>query len=48
MAIIKSKINTNSADFTANTEKMKGQVDDLCLTLDKIYLGGGKKPVNVT
>ena len=43
MAIIKSKINTNSADFTANTEKMKGQVDDLCLTLDKIYLGGGKK-----
>ena len=43
MAIIKSKININSAEFSANTEKMKGQVDDLCLTLEKIYLGGGKK-----
>ncbi|WIO74722.1 carboxyl transferase domain-containing protein [Porticoccaceae bacterium LTM1] len=43
MATIKTKINTRSADFTANAEAMQTQVDDLCAKIEQIKLGGGQK-----
>ncbi len=43
MTVIKSKINTRTADFTENAEHMQVQVDDLKDTLAKIKLGGGDK-----
>ncbi|UTW46550.1 methylcrotonoyl-CoA carboxylase [bacterium SCSIO 12696] len=43
MATIQSKINTRSADFTANAEAMQQQVNDLRDKLAQIKLGGGEK-----
>lgn len=43
MAIIKTKINTKSADFSANAEAMEAKVDDLKSTLVTINQGGGAK-----
>ena len=43
MAAIKTKINPNSAEFSANAAAMQAQVDDLQATLDKIREGGGSK-----
>ncbi|MBT3798375.1 MAG: methylcrotonoyl-CoA carboxylase, partial [Porticoccaceae bacterium] len=43
MAIIKTKINTKSADFSANAEAMKVKVDDLKSILGTINQGGGAK-----
>ena len=43
MSTIKSKINTRSADFTANAEAMQQQVNDLHAKLAQIKLGGGDK-----
>ena len=41
MSIIKSKINTRSAEFTENAEHMQAQVDDLYTLIEQIKLGGG-------
>ena len=43
MPIIKTKINSKSADFIANAEAMQTQVDDLNSTLATIRQGGGEK-----
>ena len=43
MTVIKSNINTNSADFVANATAMKAQTQDLKVTLAKISQGGGAK-----
>jgi 3-methylcrotonyl-CoA carboxylase beta subunit len=43
MAIIKTKIDTNSADFAANDAHMRELVADLQEKLDKLELGGGEK-----
>ena len=49
MAIIKTKINTKSADFSANAEAMEAKVDDLKSTLVTINQGGGAQvAANVT
>ena len=42
MSIIKSKINTQSTEFQANTKHMQGLVDDLHRKLADIKLGGGE------
>ena len=43
MSVIKSKINTRSADFIDNAEHMQAQVDDLYARLEEVKLGGGEK-----
>ncbi len=43
MAIIKSNINTRSAEFSENSAHMQSQVDDLRAKLAQVKLGGGKK-----
>ena len=43
MGILKTQVNTRSDDFSANTEHMQAQVDDLKEKLQTIKLGGGEK-----
>jgi len=43
MAIIKSKIDTNSKDFAANDAHMRALVDDLQKRLDQVERGGSEK-----
>ncbi len=43
MSVIKSRINTRSADFIDNAEHMQTQVDDLYTRLEEVKLGGGEK-----
>ena len=43
MTIIRSKINTASAEYQTNHESMQAQVDDLKTTIAKINAGGGQK-----
>ncbi len=43
MSVIKSKINTRSADFIDNALHMQAQVDDLYARLEEVKLGGGEK-----
>ncbi|TQV66174.1 methylcrotonoyl-CoA carboxylase [Exilibacterium tricleocarpae] len=43
MAQLKSKVNPQSSDFTANAEHMRAQVDDLKDKLAQIKQGGGDK-----
>ncbi|MFT5484186.1 MAG: 3-methylcrotonyl-CoA carboxylase beta subunit [Halieaceae bacterium] len=43
MTILKSSINTRSAEFAANAEHMQSQVDDLNQKIADIKLGGGTK-----
>ena len=43
MAIIKSKIDTNSTVFADNDAHMRGLVTDLQVQLDKVELGGGNR-----
>lgn len=45
MAIIQSKINTRSEDFSNNQEHMQAQVDDLHAKINQIKQGGGPKYV---
>jgi 3-methylcrotonyl-CoA carboxylase beta subunit len=42
MTVIKSKINTRTADFVENSEHMQTLVDDLYQLVQKICLGGGE------
>lgn len=43
MSIIESKLNTRSADFSANSRHMQVLVDDLLQKVDEISNGGGEK-----
>ncbi|QBY05448.1 methylcrotonoyl-CoA carboxylase [Thalassotalea sp. HSM 43] len=43
MAVINSKINTRSQEFSENAEHMQAQVDDLNKLVEEIKLGGGEK-----
>ncbi len=43
MTVINTRINTRSADFCANAESMRAQVDDLKRTIATIARGGGAK-----
>ncbi|CAA0094569.1 Methylmalonyl-CoA carboxyltransferase 12S subunit [Halioglobus japonicus] len=43
MGILKSRVNTRSEDFVANTQHMQAQVDDLKAKLETIKQGGGEK-----
>ena len=47
MAIIKTKIDINSADFAANDAHMRELVADLQKKLDSVELGGGEKAQQV-
>ena len=42
MPVIKSKLNTQSADFIANAKHMRGEVKALRQLIEKIKLGGGE------
>ena len=42
MSVIKSGINTRSADFQANASAMRGLVDDLRAKAAEVSLGGGE------
>lgn len=43
MAVLKSRINTRSADFQENAGQMQGLVEDLYAKVEKIKEGGGEK-----
>ncbi len=43
MSILKTTINTRSAEFSENADHMQTQVDDLKAKLDTIKHGGGDK-----
>ncbi len=43
MAVIKSKINTRSSEFSENDEHLRSQTLDLQVKLEQIKLGGGDK-----
>ena len=43
MSLIKTKINTRSADFIENSEHMQARVDDLSARISEIKLGGGER-----
>ncbi|HAD08148.1 MAG TPA: methylcrotonoyl-CoA carboxylase, partial [Porticoccaceae bacterium] len=43
MPVLKSKVNTRSADFADNVAHMQAQVDDLNAKLEQISLGGNEK-----